>query len=152
MSYPRLSDFSLIMFHQRALTISIRDDLVMVVAVQTTHLTFTIHFAVYHCFSLHVYLSNYELLLHIQEDSIFLMMVSLQFCVLGMYNVAAQLPNDISLFSELLFIVAMPCFDHSFLSIVNVFHFHFPNPNVTQAPQDQMQSHFLQGLSQTALC
>ena len=93
-----------------------------------------------------------ELLFHIQEDSIFLMMVSLQFCVLWMYNVAAQLPNDISLFSELLFIVTMPCFDHSFLSIVNVFHFHFPNPNVSQAPQDQMQCHFLQGLSQTVLC
>lgn len=89
MSYQRLSDFSLIMFHQRALTISIRHDLIMAVTVQTTHLTFTIHFAVYHCFSLHVYLSNYELLLHTQEGSIFLMMVSLQFCVLRMYDVAA---------------------------------------------------------------
>lgn len=65
------------------------NDLIMVVTVQTTHLTFTIHFVVYHCFSLHVYLSNCELLLHTQKDSILLMMVSLQFCVLCMCDVAA---------------------------------------------------------------
>lgn len=64
MSYQRIFDFSLMMFHQRALTISIRNDLIMVVTVQTMHLTITIHFVFYHWFSPHVYLPNDEFLLH----------------------------------------------------------------------------------------
>lgn len=46
----------------------------------------TIHFVVYLWFSPHMYLSNDEFLLHLQEDSPVAVMVPVQFCVLWMYD------------------------------------------------------------------
>lgn len=107
-------------------------------------------YIVFHCCcSPHVHVSNDELVLYPQEDCSRYDVVSAVSCTLG---IQCSILHCIScLFSGLWFIITIPTFGHSFLSIMHVLHLHFCNLNVIHSSRPDPIP-FPPGFPQTALC
>lgn len=87
---------------------------------------------------------------YIHKKTVIGMMLSLKFCVLWVYNLAS-VPNSIHcLFSGLWFIITIPTFSHSFLSIMHVLCLYFHNLNGIHSPRPDPIP-FPPGFPQTAL-
>lgn len=131
MSCQSIPDFFFpLMFYERAMAISTRNELIIVVTVHTTILQLP-YVVFYYCFFSHVYLFDNELVSYSQGESVVGMLISLQFCILWMHNNSILTSQQYyCLFSRLLLRITISSFDRSFLSIMKVFHFLFTNPNI----------------------